>query len=154
MKKIAALVGAGALVLALVVPAMATILPVPLPSNGVTISNGAGVNTNVYTTANTGYNGISGMCVWGGKITTGRANSGSLVQVGVNTNKVKDGCNICGGDVKVSNWATVNTTVSTSANTGYNSIGGGRVGGGSISTGNANAGSEAYVVVNSNLVRE
>ena len=159
MKKIAALVGAGALVLALVVPAMARrgggggggTSP---STGGVDITNQASVTTTVSATADSGRNSIGGICVRGGNINTGRASSGSIAEVYVNTNKVKDGCTVCGSNVKVSNGATVNTTVSTTANTGYNSISGMGVGGGSVSTGNANAESEAYVVVNSNLVRE
>jgi len=148
MKKIAALVGAGALVLALVVPAMA----VWLPTSDVNISNWANVSTRVSTSANTGGNSIGGKYVWGGKVTSGDAMSVSLTSTTVNTNSV--GCLTCGDDVNVSNWANVSTKVSTSANTGGNSIGGRCVGGGRILTGGAAAQSEVYTVVNTNVVGE
>jgi hypothetical protein len=149
MKKIAALVGAGALVLALVVPAMATWT---WPSNDVTISNWANVSTKVNTSANTGSNRIGGKYVWGGKIKSGEAMSVSLASTTANTNSV--GCLKCGDDVTISNWANVSTKVNTSANTGNNSIGGKCVGGGSILTGDAVSQSEAYTVVNTNVVGE
>jgi len=145
MKKIAALVGAGALVLVLVVPAMAV-----WSSKDVTISNGAGVNTNVYTTANTGYNGISGKCVWDSRIRTGEAEAVSVVSTNVNMSTV--GCKTCGGDVRISNGAGVNTNVYTTANTGYNGISGGWKG--KISTGAAGALSSVYTLVNYSVVGE
>jgi len=149
MKKIAALVGAGALVLALVVPAMAVW---SWPSNDVNVSNWANVSTRVSTSANTGGNSIGGKYVWGGRVRSGDAVSIAVVGTTVNTNEVS--CPTCNGDVNVSNGANVSTKVSTSANTGGNSIGGRCVGGGRILTGGAAAQSEVYTVVNTNLVGE
>jgi len=159
MKKIAALVGAGALVLTLVVPAMAN--PPggggggnPPSTGGVDLTNWASVTNIVSARANTGFNSVSGMCLWRGKIWTGDAAAVAGTQTLVNQNIVD--CKDCGGSTKISNTAYVTNNVSASANTGFNSVGklSWRVGSATIGSGNAYAEAGAYTVVNTNVVGE
>jgi len=150
MKKIAALVGAGALVLALVVPAMAK----GKKDSEVKIENeNTTVVTTVTTRANTGGNEVHGMCVRGGKIVSGEATAGSFVSSDVNSSEV--GCKGCGGKVEIKNKNTTAVTgVTTRANTGNNEMGGKYVSGGTIRTGDASAYSTVYSLVNYSVVGE
>lgn len=151
MKKIAALVGAGALVLALVVPAMAyrgrTTGRVEIENEDVTVVN------KVETKADTGDNSIGGKCVGGGSITTGNASAISMVYNDVNTSEIA--CRGCRGNVEIENEdVTVRNRVETKADTGDNRIGGKYVKSGTIRTGVAYAYSDVYSLVNYSVVGE
>jgi len=151
VKKLVALTGAGAMLLATAGPALAYrhYHHWWSRSDDVSISNYASVYNTVYTQADTGDNRIGGRCVLGGEIETGTATAKSDVLNQVNSNEVSCGCD---GDVGVRNSARVRNTVTTRADTGDNSVGGRMVFGGAIGTGNAGATSIVTSVVNTNLV--
>jgi len=146
LRKLAALAGAGALLLAVAGPALAWGYGGGGSSGGLDIKNWASVVTNVYTKADTGDNTISGFKVSGGKIRTGDAVASSGVYTEANTTLLS-GCEDC-GSVKINNGASVQTTVTTKADTGDNTISGFKVSGGKIWTGGAEAGSLVNNVVN------
>lgn len=151
MKKIAALAGAGALLLSVALPAFGFgFWPMPVPSNDVNISNWAKVDTDVYTKANTGDNELGGMCVMGGKIDTGSAMAGSQVKLDVNSSLI--GCPGCEGDVNITNGAKIYTDVVTKAESGDNDLGAMFLSGGRILTGDAEAGSLVDALVNFTVV--
>lgn len=123
------------------------------------IDNDAWVSNYVDTTANTGFNYIGGENhhfdgVVFGLIDTGDAGAVSAVTNEVNTNIV-DLCDCLGDfddvDIDIDNDAHVRNYVDTTANTGYNAIGG-FVLDGSIYTGNAGATGVVENVVNTNIV--
>jgi len=141
MRKFASLVGAGAMVLGMAVPAFAC-------SNcqrpGVS-GNFAAVANLVKTVANTGSNSIGAKCLFGGTIKTGSALAGTTV-----ANMVNSAETARMSTPSVShNMAFVLNAVATRANSGTNHLGGMMVDGGSIATGAAEAGSLVSNVVNS-----
>lgn len=160
-KKIAITAAAGAIMLGAAVPAFA---------NGdcewpwwcgsdldLDIDNDAHVTNNVDTTANTGFNYIGGEydeVVVDGLIDTGNASALSVVWNDVNTNIV-DLCDCLGDfhdvDIDIDNDAHVENNVNTTANTGFNGIGGVVVGG-TIDTGNADSAGVVSNFVNTNVV--
>lgn len=140
IKKIAALAGAGALLLSMAGPAFGFTL----------VKNKAKVKNIVVTKADTGDNSIHGKYVFGGEIITGDAGACALVDNDVNSSVVypDDGALI------IKNKAKVKNVVITKADTGDNSIGGKVVGGGGIDTGNAGASSIVTNFVNYSIVDE
>ena len=155
MKKIAALAGAGALLLSLAGPAFGCSIfdgwtNCGGGSDDVTIHNKARVCTSVTTKADSGDNDIHGKYVWGGKIKTGLADATTWVKTQVNYNEVA--CPGCEGDVDIWNKAKVKTRVYTKADSGDNDIHGKCVGGAKIKTGGATAYSDVMSLVNFNLV--
>ncbi len=137
-RKLAALAGAGALLLSVAGPAFAG-FPYyhPKPSGGIDIDNHAFVLTKVSTTADSGDNEIGGKIVKNGTIVTGAA--GALAAVSNDVNSSVLGCKRCTGSVDIDNHAFVSTKVYTKADSGDNEIGGKIVKGGLISTGAAGA---------------
>jgi hypothetical protein len=145
MKKIASLVGAGALLVGMTFP----VLGWWHSSDDVTIGNWAVVKNDLTTKAYSGDNDIGGKCVWGGSIMTGIAGSFAGVSNDVNSSVV--GCDGC-GDVSIGNWAVVRSELYTKADTGDNDLHGKYVGGGLIRTGAAGATSLVDNIVNFSLV--
>ena len=141
MKKLAAIAGAGAMILAMAGPALGTYYG-GYNTSELDIHNSAFVMNNVTTKAYTGDNEVGGKILfgWGGKIETGNALAGSYSLNDVNSTLA--GCN-CYDDVDIHNHAFVSNRLYTKADTGDNEIGGMFVGGGWIDTGNA--GSESVV---------
>ena len=140
-KKIAALAGAGVLLLSMAGPAFGIFGL--FGSDDLVINN---INTSlvnrVMTSANTGLNSS----LFGGLIMTGPAGATSMVTNGVNESVV--GCG-CFDDVTINNThTTLNSVVTTSANTGLNH--GGMFGG--IGTGAAGATSMVSNWVNTSFV--
>ncbi len=145
VKKVLALVGAGAMLLTVAVPALAW--PTP-PAPNLKIVNSAWVTNNVGSWANTGRNMVSGWC---SIVKTGDAQAVSSVGNDVNLNVV--GCSCfncnCGGDLSLTNKATVTNRVGSWANTGSNTVMGGW-----LTSGNASAVSVVENAVNTNIVGE
>ena len=144
-KKLAALAGAGVLLLSMAGPALGWGGWWWGSDDDLVINNhDTTLNSTVRTNANTGHNGS-----WfGGLIMTGPAGATSMVTNDVNSSIV--GCD-CADDVTINNNHTrLNSTVTTSANTGYNH-GGGWFGGG-IDTGSAGATSMVSNFVNTVMV--
>jgi hypothetical protein len=145
MKKIAALAGAGAMLLAMAGPALGG-LDWFGGSSSLTVRNSALVINKTETEAETGDNETGG----GGFIWTGNAYASALVGNDVNNTFVA-GCD-CYDDVTVRNSAFVYNNTETEAETGDNETGGGRRhrrgGGGVIFTGNAGATSVVTSFVN------
>jgi hypothetical protein len=149
--------------------------------SSITITGTGTVHNTVNTSANTGYNvfSVTGGSVKDSGITTGDANSGANLMNQVNFNQFSCGCLLGSGSedhsgltLKITGTATVDNTVNTSANTGYNvfTVSGGSKGGDSwygeggggkgsssgvsgswITTGAANASSVVSNVVNTNV---
>jgi hypothetical protein len=149
-KKIAIGASTAAAALVLAVPAFAH-MSMPHMSS-LSLSNSAYVHNDVTTKANSGDNSIGGLKVKGGSITTDLAGAGSEVDNTLNSNNSSCGCGSTHGVTTLKNMATVHNDVNTSANTGYNTIGGLKVSGGHITTGEADATSLVTNVVNSNVV--
>jgi hypothetical protein len=147
-----------------------------LPTQTITISNTGSVSNTVDTSANTGWNSLSGASVSGSSIVTGAASAGSNVQTQLNWNQASCGCLLgigTGSNLSFSlvNNGTVGNTVSAEANTGYNSISAGGlqdlsfisnegdhnhgmsngISTSNITTGAANASSVVSSVVNTNM---
>ncbi len=153
IKKLAISAASAAAMLSLTTPAFAANIP-SLSVNKITIKNQAQVANQVSTSSNTGGNSINGkVLVSNGVILTGNALGQSQVDNQVNTNSVNS-CSCLGPQaISVSNSANVVNHVSTTANTGGNSINAGlAVQGGAISSGDAGASSAVSNVVNTNLV--
>lgn len=145
MKKIASLVGAGALVLGMAIPTFAFGGGwFDWSSSEATVKNYAWVDTNTSTSANTGWNISMKSWFFGGTVETGGAFAGSDISNRVNWNSI--GCD-CYDDLYVKNFADVDTNTSTSANTGWNDSFGG-----SVFTGGAEAQGLVSSVVNTNIV--
>ncbi len=142
MKKFAALVGAGAMLLSMAVPAFATFDPFDWLSDDVSIHNYGYVKNDVDTSANSGWNSAGGL-FHGGLIFTGQALSGA--NVGTELNNTVIGC-ACAGvdDISIGNFGKVKNYVDTDANTGWNHT----FGGGFIKTGGATGSSVVQSVVN------
>jgi hypothetical protein len=138
--------------------------------SSITITGHGTVYNTVNTSANTGYNGITGGSVKNSGITTGAANSGANLMNQVNFNQFSCGCVLGSGEdnsltLKIDGTATVGNTVNTSSNTGYNvlsAMGGyshehehtsnsSGVSGSWITTGAAGASSVVSNVVNTNV---
>lgn len=142
-----------------------------LPTLNFNLSNSGEVSSTVNTSANTGYNTITGSGVNDSGITTGAANAGSSLTTQLNYNQFSCGCLLgLGGNQNVnfslSNDGMVYNIVGTSANTGFNSItgtGGSRghegerrgssngVTGSWITTGAAGGSSVVQNIVNTNI---
>jgi hypothetical protein len=142
-----------------------------LPTVNFNLSNTGSVTNTVDTSANTGYNVLSGGSVKGSGITTGAASAGSNVQTQLNFNQFDCGCVLgLNGNQNLNftlgNSGLVYNTVGTSANTGFNSLTGtgshsrgdeGHRGGSNgvsnswITTGAAAASSVVSNVVNTNI---
>lgn len=138
MKKVASLVGAGAMLLALSVPVLA----------GTEVEdNWASIKAKVKSVAVSGDNSIHGKYVWGAKIKTGDAVANALVSNMVNS--VEVGCGDCSHAEVDGNGAKIRSRVKSVAISGDNSIHGKVVGGGKIVTGFAGAESLVSNVVNS-----
>jgi len=149
MKRIAALTGAGALLLGMAVPALAG--HYRRGSDELTVLNLGVVVNNTETEAETGDN-EAGSKGW---IMTGNAGAGASVFNDVNYTAVA-GCG-CYDDVKILNGAFVWNDTETEAETGENEVGGGHHhrrsrGGGMIFTGDAGATSAVSNFVNTTLV--
>jgi len=166
MKKIASLVGAGALLLTMATATFATNnwhhrnpRPMPRSEDELTIENSATVDNLVVTVANSGLNWTSDggrtfsrsrhhFSKDAGDIRTGDADAVATLTNRVNWNNVA-GCG-CFDDVKIENKRTsVDNDVWTVANTGLN-----RTGRGDIRTGNAYADSLVDNVINTTIVGE
>jgi hypothetical protein len=154
LKRIAALAGAGALLLSVAVPVLGKCggggCKPPMPSDDVTISNFASVYTDIFTKADTGDNKLGGKRVCGGEIKTGAAGAYSTALLDVNSSLV--GCPACRGDVRIGNFASIFTDVDTKADTGDNKMGAKCLGGGKIYTSGAEAGSLVDALVNFSVV--
>lgn len=149
MKRIAALAGAGALLLSMAGPAFGGFDWFGSDSS-LTVNNHALVINKTETEAETGDNESSG-----GWIMTGNAGATSLVGNQVNYTEVW-GCD-CYDDVTVNNGAFVYNDTETEAETGDNDTGGSRrrrhrSSGGAIFTGNAGATSVVENLVNFTLI--
>jgi hypothetical protein len=142
-----------------------------LPTTLVTITNEGSVSNSVDTSANTGFNSVTGGSVSGSSILTGAASAGSNVQSQLNWNQF--GLPTISGTQNITfslvNSGMVGNEVSTSANSGYNDITAGGmlmnfssennhhshgmsgVTNSSITTGAANASSVVSNVVNTNM---
>lgn len=140
MKKFAALVGAGAMLLAAAVPAFAHWNYDP--GADISIHNSAHVYNNVDTNANSGLNGS--FSLGGSRINSGDALSQATVGTEVNSTILGCGCVSNLDDVHISNHARVTNHVDTNANTGLNFS----FGGGHITTGGATGKSVVTTVVN------
>jgi hypothetical protein len=137
--------------------------------SSITITGNGTVSNIVNTSANTGYNALTGGSVKNSGITTGAANSGANLMNQVNFNQFSCGCVLgSGGDnaltLKITGSANVGNTVNTSSNTGYNvlsAMGGSShhehgsnssgVSGSWITTGAAGSSSVVSNVVNTNV---
>jgi hypothetical protein len=137
MKKVAFGVAA---FLTVALPAFA-FWPMPKPPE-TRVNNFADVDTATVTVANTGLNFVGGRRTG---VMTGPAAAESLVKTDVNYTQVA--CGTCSRDVKVNNFADVDTLTVSAANTGLNFVHGGRV-----MTGAAYAGSEVDTFVNTTVV--
>jgi len=149
MKKIASLMGAGALVLAMAIPAFAYDRHQRF-SDDTRLSNYARVTNEVEVVADSGDNEIDGFFVTRGRISTGTATALGDVLTEANYNKI--GCNDCNGDLSVRNRASVRNEVEVRADSGDNEIDGGFVGGGRIRTGAARGDGIVTTTVNTNIV--
>jgi hypothetical protein len=146
-KKIAALAGAGVLLLSMAGPAFG-IFDWGGSSSELNIYNGASVTNRTYTKAYTGDNGIGGMFVKG-SIWTGAAGATALVANDVNSSVVAS-CD-CYDTINIYNGASVYNKTYTKADTGDNGVGG-MWNGGWIHTGGAGATSVVDNLVNFSLV--
>lgn len=147
MKKIASLMGAGAMLFGMAAPSFAYSWFTPVSK--VSVGNNVTVNTEIKAKVNTGMNKVvSGFT--GGTIGTGVAITLGQVSNTVNTNTV--GVKVA--DVNVSNFANVNTGVKANVNTGMNSVIGGMFTSGLIGTGDAQATGGVTNVVNTNVVSD
>lgn len=135
MKKFAALVGSGALLLMSAVPTFAT-------GADVSIHNSAHVYNDVDTNANSGLNGS--FSFWGGRINSGDALSQATVGTEVNSTFLGCGCLSNLDDLHIGNHARVTNRIDTNANTGLNLS----IGGGHITSGAATGKSVVTTVVN------
>lgn len=155
VKKLLATGASAALLLAAAMPAFA--------NGGWLIENSSHLTNNLATTANSGYNEIKSWHddVEGGKIKTGDAFAGLLLENIVNTNEVSlCGCDgeeslgiQSGGSRLIKNSSHLTNNIETLANSGYNKIKAkDDVEGGRISTGGADAEAAVSNVVNTNMV--
>lgn len=145
MKKIASLVGAGAMILGMAVPAFAYVHH--HSSDDTSVRNYARETNDVEVKADSGDNEIHGKYVRGGRILTGLADAYSELVNVVNTNDLNNG----GDDLTVRNYARVRNNVEVRADSGDNEIGGKYVRGGKIDTGDALAASVIDNTVNTTL---
>ena len=146
MKKLASLMGAGAMLLGMAVPAFAGTFSFPWPTpktTEATVKNYAHVGTTLNTTVNSGWNKTMG---WFGSVTSGAASALESVTNQVNFNQI--GCN-CSDDLYIKNMAGVKATLNTNVNSGFNSSFGGMV-----TSGAAGVMSAVENVVNTNIVGE
>lgn len=143
MKKLAALAGAGAMLLGMAVPAFGWWGG----GSALNIYNDATVTNRTYTKAYTGNNGVGGM--FGGSIFTGAAGATALVANDVNSSVVAT-CD-CYDEINIYNGASVYNKTYTRADTGDNGVGG-MFGGGWVGTGAAGATSVVDNLVNFTLV--
>jgi hypothetical protein len=152
MKKLAALIGAGAMLFVLAVPVLAKFpFQPPKPKDEATILNFANVKNDIDTKAFTGFNetggmfgGLFGRRGGGGTIWTGDAIAIGQVSNGVNENII--GCE-CYDDLFVMNKASVRNDIDTKAFTGFN-----ETRGGTIWSGDATAESIVANLVNVNQI--
>ncbi len=154
VKKIASIVGAGALLLGSATPAFAWHMPKPSTST----TSFASVTTKVSSSAVSGRNTQTNSAVFGkvgfssNALFTGPASS----IAGQETQANNSDCNLCSSNSK--NTAFVNTTVSSSANSGYNTqentaVFGSVFGSKNVSaTGAASSQANSWTVVNSSVV--
>lgn len=149
MKKVASLVGAGAILLSMTGFVFAR-GGHHHSSDDTTIRNYARVTNDVEVEAETGDNEVGGMMVWGGRIRTGFAEAWGTLTNRVNWNNVD--CDCADGDVTVSNRAMVRNDIEVEAETGDNEIHGMFVKGGRIRSGGAYADGLVENVVNTNIV--
>jgi hypothetical protein len=144
--KLLGILSAGAVFLSLATPAFA--------SSGLSITNlGTTVLNNVSTSSNTGFNYVGGSSHHGGGsvlLGTGMALSQSDVGNTVNLTSVS-GCG-CSGKTKIQNTNTnVTNNVLTGANSGFNSVSGGKHGV-TLLTGDAGSGATVVNDVNTTIV--
>lgn len=86
----------------------------------VNLDNYAHVYNNVDTSANSGWNAVTGGNVSGSYILTGAASAGLSLTNQINFTQLGCGCSL--GDVTIDNDAWLKNWVETSANTGWNSL--------------------------------
>lgn len=140
MKKIASLIGAGAVLFSMALPTLAW--------GGTDITgNFTTIFTKTFTKAESGDNNISGKYVHGGKISTGTSVSESLVSNMVNSIETFG----AGADIE-RNFTMIGTKNVTVATSGDNNISGKCVSGGRIFSGASGASSLVSNVVNSVLM--
>lgn len=156
MKKVASLIGAGALLMATAVPAFASWCtysrcPSPDKSGDISLHNFAVVDTDAVSIAKSGNNYLGGLSVFGGSITTGKAEAWSIINNDLNSSII--GCRECKGDIDIFNKAFVDAHTFAKADSGHNSLSGLVVGGGAkITAGAVVAGSLVDNVVNFSMV--
>lgn len=95
--------------------------------SSITITGTGTVSNTLNTSANSGYNVLTGSSVNGSGITTGAANAGVNLQNQVNFNQFSCGCLLGSGSednsgltLHITGTGTVGNVVNTSANSGYN----------------------------------
>ena len=95
--------------------------------SSITITGTGTVSNAINTSANSGYNVLTGDSVKDSGITTGAANAGASVTNQVNFNQFSCGCLLGSGSednsgltLKITGTGNVSNVVNTSANTGYN----------------------------------
>jgi hypothetical protein len=144
VKKIAAVAGAGALLLSVASPAFA--------DDDLNIRNRVRVRNNVTTQSNTGLNAIlAADDVRGGRVRSGNAEAVATVATTANTSSVDDRSGF--DDTTVRNRARVTNNVTTQSNSGLNSIlAADDVRGGRVRSGNAVSDSMVTNVVNTTVI--
>ena len=145
MKKLAALAGAGALLLSMAGGAFGF-----WSSDDITIDNHARIYNRVTTKADSGDNTVFGGMFSRSKIWTGTASAGSTVYNDVNATLI--GCDCLDGDLDVDNRAKVRNKVYTKADSGDNTVFGGMLSSSRIYTGGATAVSAVDNFVNTVIV--
>ena len=148
MKKVASLVGAGALLFGMVGSAFALDFHHFFGSD-TRVRNYARVTNDVDVDADSGDNEIGGKFVFGGRIRTGEATAVGDVFNDVNYTELGCGCD---GDLSIRNRARVRNEVDVDADSGDNEVHGMFVHGGSIHTGGAMAGSLVTNLVNTTIM--
>jgi len=143
MKKVASLLGAGALLFGMVGSAFAFDFHHFFGSD-TRVRNYARVTNDVDVDADSGDNEIGGKFVFGGRIRTGDATAGAEVLNDVNYTELGCGCD---GDLS----ARVRNDVDVDADSGDNEVHGMFVHGGSIRTGSALAGGLVTNLVNTTI---
>lgn len=146
MKKIASLIGAGALLLTMAVPAFGFWRPSP----EIEVSNHAMIINDTTTRATSGDVEVGGKFVFGGTYNTGLASSAAVVYNDVNYTEVN--CSWCSRDVEVKNSAFVMNDTYTRAASGEVEVGGYWVGSPRATTGGAGASSVINNFVNTTVV--
>jgi hypothetical protein len=150
MKKFASLVGAGALLLTMAVPAFG-FFPVFQKPAEVKVYNSAFVTNTTTTKATSGDVELNAFTLSGGVYKTGSASSGAGVYNQVNSTQL--GCTSCSQDLTIKNNAFVMNDTYTKATSGEVEVGGWKVGGFVYaSTGAAGASSSVQNFVNTTIV--